>query len=71
MSAEKPSTKAAEPTRKSSLELSNEDAHRFFLKPENYCSLDLPEYIAFGNPLIDVAQILNVTQQSEIKTTKN
>ncbi|MFZ2542493.1 MAG: RNA-directed DNA polymerase [Gallionella sp.] len=59
MSTEKPSTKAVEPTRKSILELPNEDARRFFLKPESYCSLDLPPYIAFGNLLIDVDRIIN------------
>lgn len=59
MSAETLPQKVAEPTRKSILELSNDDARRFFLKSESYCSLELPPYIAFGNLLIEVEQIIN------------
>lgn len=67
MSAEKASTKAVEPTRKSILELSNEDARRFFLKSENYFSLELPPYIAFGNLLIEVEQIINGKQLCDFR----
>ena len=68
MNAENPSAKAAKPTRKSILELSHEDARRFFLKPENYCSLDLPPYIAFGKLLTDVEQVLNGQQLSALSS---
>ncbi|MGB5146838.1 MAG: hypothetical protein WBN86_06900, partial [Porticoccaceae bacterium] len=35
------------PSRKSILELSAAEAREFLLKPESYCSLDLPPYIRF------------------------
>lgn len=35
-------------TQKSILELSREEASQFLLKPESYCSVDLPPYIGFG-----------------------
>lgn len=38
--------------RKSILDLSGDEARAFLLKPESYCSLDLPPYIFFGD-LID------------------
>ena len=37
---------------KTILELSNQEAKKYFLEAKNYCSLDLPEYIDF-QPLID------------------
>ena len=68
MSAETPPQKVIEPTRKSILELSNDDARRFFLKSESYCSSpDLPPYIAFGNLLIDVEKIINGKQLCDLR----
>jgi RNA-directed DNA polymerase len=36
---------------RSVLQMSAQDARRFFLKPESYCSVDLPPYIAFDGLL--------------------
>ena len=44
--------------RRTVLELSNEKAKRFFLKPESYFSLELPPYISFDEILAEVAKIL-------------
>lgn len=45
--AEAPVPKAAA-ARRSILEMTHEEAADFLLKPESYCSLDLPDYIDFG-----------------------
>lgn len=45
-------------SKKSVLELSNEEAKHFFLKPESYFSLELPPYISFDEILTEVAEIL-------------
>jgi RNA-directed DNA polymerase len=47
MSGEAMHTTGTAPSRKSILELSAAEAQAFFLKPESYCSLDLPPYIRF------------------------
>jgi len=47
MSAAVVQTTGAAPSRKSILELSAAEALAFLLKPESYCSLDLPTYIRF------------------------
>jgi len=43
------------PSRKSILDLSAAEAREFLLKPESYCSLDLPPYIRF-DALLDATQ---------------
>jgi hypothetical protein len=48
MSGEAISSIGTAPSRKSILELSAAEARAFLLKPESYCSLDLPPYIHFG-----------------------
>lgn len=44
--------------KKSILELPHDEARQFFLKSENYCSLDLPDYIKFDGLLEGVARVL-------------
>ncbi|HQT82399.1 MAG: reverse transcriptase [Ferrovum sp. 37-45-19] len=67
MNIEASSSKSVAPKNRSILECSCEDARRFFLKPENYCSLDLPPYIAFGDMLSDVDRILSDKQLSKLR----
>jgi RNA-directed DNA polymerase len=47
MSTESLQPTGTAPSRQSILELSAAEAQAFFLKPESYCSLDLPPYIRF------------------------
>jgi RNA-directed DNA polymerase len=47
-----------QPRKKSILELSHHEAHGFLLKTESYCTLDLPNYINFGNLLSDTDKAL-------------
>ena len=46
------------PARKSILDLSGDEARAFLLKPESYCSLDLPPYIVFGDLIDGVNTVL-------------
>ena len=46
---------------RSVLEMSNKGARRFFLKPQSYCSVELPPYVTFKDVLNDVAQYLSKT----------
>lgn len=47
------------PARKSILDLSGDEARAFLLKPESYCSLDLPPYIVFGDLIDGVNTVLD------------
>lgn len=40
--------------KKSLLEMNNIEAKEFFMKTENYCTIELPEYFNFTNLLIDI-----------------
>jgi RNA-directed DNA polymerase len=66
MSTDTPISENFELTRKSILELSHKDAHNFFLKPESYCTLDLPHYITFGSLLTDVDTFLKGKALSDL-----
>ena len=57
------------PTRKSILDLSGDEARAFFLKPESYCSLDLPPYIVFGDLIDGVNTALDGKMLSAISTS--
>ena len=46
------------PKSRSIIELSCEDAQKFLLKQESYCTIDLPQYFNFNNLLSDVNQVL-------------
>ena len=45
-------------SRQSILDLTASEARAFLLKPESYCSLDLPPYICFGNLINSVHNVL-------------
>ena len=45
--------------RRSILDLTHDEACTFLLKPESYCSLDLPPYIVFGDLINGVHQVLD------------
>lgn len=49
----------AQSSRRSLLDLEHDDARRFFLKPESYCSLDLPPYIEFADLIRGVQAVLD------------
>ena len=55
------------PTRKSILLLSSEEARAFLLKPESYCSLDLPSYIRFDRLIGDVHNVLDGKRLSDLR----
>lgn len=46
-------------SKKTVLNLSPDEARKFFLKPESYCSLDLPPYLMFDGLLSDTASVLD------------
>lgn len=53
---------------KNVLDLNNINAREFFLKAENYCALDLPEYFCFQKLLIDLSKELDGKQMKECGT---
>ena len=57
MNAKPPSPKYS--SRRSILDLTQGEARTFLLKPESYCSLDLPPYIVFGDLVNGVYQLLD------------
>ncbi len=56
--ARKPTTKPAVPSEQSILEMTAAQARAFLLKPESYCSVELPVYIRFGKLLSAVSKEL-------------
>lgn len=50
--------KTIEVKERSVLEMSSAQARKFFLKPESYCSVELPPYFKFGTILSAVAELL-------------
>ncbi|MGD9675322.1 MAG: reverse transcriptase, partial [Candidatus Bipolaricaulia bacterium] len=50
--------KAKNVKERSVLEMAPAEAHDFFLKPESYCSVELPPYFCFDKILSDVSKIL-------------
>lgn len=63
-----PSTEpsAAQPTRKSIIEMDHAEACNFFLKAESYCSLDLPPYIQFDRLIEGVHKLLDGKRLSDL-----
>ncbi len=57
-------------SRRSILDLTYNEARTFLLKPESYCSLDLPPYIAFGDLINGVHQILDGKRLTDFKKKK-
>ncbi|HHO70354.1 MAG TPA: RNA-directed DNA polymerase [Halothiobacillus sp.] len=70
MTTEKPNKSVVLPTRKSILELSAAEALTFLLKPESYCSLDLPPYIRFDALIEGVHKVLESTKLSDMINKK-
>lgn len=54
------------PTRKSVLELSHDEARKFFLKAESYCNIDLPPYLVFDDLIASVDRILEDKKLSDL-----
>jgi hypothetical protein len=52
--------------RRSILDLTHAEARTFFLKPESYCSMDLPPYIVFGDLINSVHQELDGKKLSDL-----
>lgn len=50
---------AAQPSKKSILEMNHVEARKFFLKSESYCSLDFPPYIKFDKIIDNVHRLLD------------
>ena len=55
-------------SRTSILDLSHDEAQKFFLKPESYCSLDLPPYLVFEDLLAGVNAVLAGQKLSNMGT---
>lgn len=54
-------------SRQSILDLTHGEARTFLLKPESYCSLDLPPYIVFGDLINGVHQVLDGKRLADFK----
>ena len=54
-------------SRRSILALEHNDARQFFLKPESYCSLDLPPYIGFADLIGEVKAVLDGKKLASLK----
>ena len=65
MNAKVPSSKY--PNRRSILDLTHGEARTFLLKPESYCSLDLPPYIVFGDLINGVHQVLDGKKLKDLR----
>ncbi len=51
---------------RSVLEMTPKQARAFFLKPESYCSVDLPAYFQFGKLLTAVSKVLKSKPLSDM-----
>ncbi len=49
------------PRQQSLLDMTSAQARRFLLKPESYCTIDLPDYLQFGGILSAVDKVLRTT----------
>jgi len=54
--------------RKSILDLTHDEARKFFLKPESYCNLDFPSYIDFSSIIDKVDNELSKLALSSVKS---
>lgn len=59
-----------ESNRKNVLELTHEEARKFFLKTESYCNFDFPPYITFGTLLAEVDTFLEGKSLSDLSSSK-
>lgn len=58
-------------SKKTVLDLSHDEARKFFLKPESYCSLDLPPYMTFDDLLSDTIKVLDGKKLSDMAKRNN
>ena len=65
MNAKAPSP--AQLSRRSILDLAHDEARSFLLKPESYCSLDLPPYIGFVDLIDGVHEVLGGKRLTELR----
>lgn len=56
--------------RRTVLEMPPEEARTFFLKPDSYCSVELPPYFSFDSILTQTAEYLRSKTSREISTEK-
>ena len=68
MNAETPDATVVAPSRRSILEMTGADAQAFLLKPESYCSLDLPPYIRFDALIEGVHNALEGKKLSDLSS---
>lgn len=68
MNAEKPDAVVKVPRSKSILELTAAEAQVFLMKPESYCSLDLPPYIRFDALIKAVHTVLDGKKLTDLST---
>lgn len=60
-------TKPQSPRQQSLLDMTSTQARAFLLKPESYCTVDLPDYLQFGGILTAVAKLLRTKPLSELR----
>ncbi len=65
MNADAPSPPQS--SRRSILDLTHDDARSFLLKPESYCSLDLPPYIGFADLIEGVDEVLGGKRLTDLR----
>lgn len=68
MTAETPDASIVAPSRKSIIGLTGSEAQAFLLKPESYCSLDLPSYIRFDALIEGVHKTLEGKKLSDVSS---
>ncbi len=66
MKASDVATEPKVPTRRSIVDLDSDEAAAFLLKPESYCTIELPEYFTFRNLISNVAEVLATKPLSEL-----
>jgi RNA-directed DNA polymerase len=60
----------AMPLSRSVLEMTHDEARAFFLKPDSYCTLDLPPYFVFKELLEDLGKYLKTNPLNEHRKNK-
>lgn len=58
---------SAKISRRSLLDLTHDEARSFLLTPESYCKLDLPPYIAFGDLINGIQEVLHGKRLADLR----
>lgn len=67
-STKRPRAKKPDPPQRQSLiDMTSVEARAFLLKPESYCTVDLPPYLQFGGVLMAVAKVLQAASLSSLQ----